>query len=41
MDAQHNILIALVEWVENGRAPDTITGTKWIDDVSFLFSEGI
>lgn len=33
-DAQHNILQALIEWVEDGRAPDTITGTRYIDSVS-------
>ena len=25
-DTSHNILLALVDWVENGVAPDTITG---------------
>lgn len=34
MDTQHNIVQAIVEWVENGRAPDTITGVKYINDVS-------
>ncbi|KAJ4416094.1 hypothetical protein N0V82_006938 [Gnomoniopsis sp. IMI 355080] len=31
-DAQHNVLAALVDWVENGTAPDTITGTKYVND---------
>jgi hypothetical protein len=25
-DTSHNVLLALVDWVENGKAPDTITG---------------
>jgi feruloyl esterase len=25
-DTSHNILLALVDWVEGGAAPDTITG---------------
>lgn len=31
-DAQHNVLAAMVEWVENGTPPETITGTKFTDD---------
>lgn len=31
-DAKHNVLAALVDWVENGTAPDTITGTKYVND---------
>ncbi|KAI1081701.1 Tannase/feruloyl esterase [Whalleya microplaca] len=31
-DKAHNILVALVDWVEKGEAPDTITGTKFVDD---------
>jgi hypothetical protein len=31
-DAEHNVLAALVDWVENGKAPTTITGTKFVDD---------
>jgi len=26
-ESSHNLLLALVDWVENGVAPDTITGT--------------
>jgi feruloyl esterase len=26
-DSAHNGLLALVDWVENGKAPDTIVGT--------------
>ncbi|KAK9388921.1 Tannase/feruloyl esterase [Lipomyces mesembrius] len=29
---QNNVLAALVAWVENGTAPDTITGTKFKND---------
>lgn len=31
-DAKHNVLAALVDWVENGTAPETITGTKYVND---------
>lgn len=31
-DAQHNVLAALVDWVENDNAPETITGTKYVND---------
>ena len=31
-DREHNVLAALVEWVEQGVAPDTITGTKFLND---------
>ncbi|KAK7751206.1 hypothetical protein SLS62_006892 [Diatrype stigma] len=31
-DAEHNLLAALVAWVEDGAAPETITGTKFVDD---------
>ncbi|KAI0112740.1 tannase and feruloyl esterase [Hypoxylon sp. NC0597] len=33
LDSEHNALVALVEWVENGRAPDTLVGTKYENDV--------
>lgn len=32
-DKEHNLLAALVAWVENGSAPETVTGTKFVDDV--------
>jgi feruloyl esterase len=28
----NNVLAALVEWVENGIAPETIKGTKFVND---------
>lgn len=31
-DGQHNVLAAIVDWVENGVAPETITGTKFVND---------
>lgn len=33
LDPKHNALIALVEWVENGTAPDTLIGTKYENDL--------
>jgi hypothetical protein len=29
----NNVLAALVEWVENGIAPETIEGTKFVNDI--------
>ncbi|KAI0543599.1 feruloyl esterase B [Xylaria curta] len=31
-DSQHNVLAAIVDWVEKGVAPDEIVGTKLVDD---------
>lgn len=31
-DGKHNILLALVEWVEEGRRPDSVVGTKFDND---------
>jgi hypothetical protein len=31
-DKDHNVLAAVVDWVEKGVAPDDITGTKFVDD---------
>ena len=33
-DARFNVLAAIVAWVETGLAPDTIEGTKFVDDAS-------
>jgi feruloyl esterase len=30
---EQNVLAALVEWVEEGKAPETIGGVKFVDDV--------
>ncbi|KAI0884954.1 tannase and feruloyl esterase [Annulohypoxylon maeteangense] len=32
LDPDHNALLALVEWVENGAAPKTLIGTKYEND---------
>lgn len=32
LDAQDNVLMAVVKWVEEGVAPDTITGTKYVGE---------
>ena len=29
---ENNVLAALVDWVEHGKAPETIEGTKFVDD---------
>ncbi|PSS27081.1 hypothetical protein M430DRAFT_31964 [Amorphotheca resinae ATCC 22711] len=31
-DAKHDAMLALVEWVENGKAPEEIVATKYVDD---------
>lgn len=31
-DPQHDILLALMDWVENGNAPTQIIATKWRND---------
>ncbi|KAF8577162.1 tannase and feruloyl esterase [Ramaria rubella] len=33
-DTEHNVLLALVDWVENGHPPDTIVGTVGTGDLS-------
>ncbi|XXG97481.1 hypothetical protein Hte_003784 [Hypoxylon texense] len=33
LDSKHNALIALIDWVENGTAPDTLIGTKYENDL--------
>lgn len=32
MDSQNNVLLRIVDWVENGAAPETITGTRYVND---------
>jgi feruloyl esterase len=34
LDPQNNVLLRIIDWVENGNAPITVTGTKYIN-VSF------
>jgi feruloyl esterase len=31
-ESQTNALAAIVDWVENGKAPDTLQGTKLVND---------
>jgi feruloyl esterase len=35
-DPSDNVLMALVDWVENGNAPETIVGTKFVNDTQSL-----
>jgi feruloyl esterase len=35
-DRESNVLAAVVDWVEQGRAPDTMTGTKFVNDSAAL-----
>ncbi|KAF3033065.1 Tannase and feruloyl esterase [Didymella heteroderae] len=35
-DPKENILMAIVDWVENGNAPETIIGTKYVNDTQSL-----
>jgi feruloyl esterase len=35
-DAEHDVLLALVAWVENGVAPSRITATKYVSDTASL-----
>ncbi|KAF4617033.1 hypothetical protein G7Y89_g15116 [Cudoniella acicularis] len=32
LDPQNNVLLRMVDWVENGNAPETVTGTKYVND---------
>lgn len=31
-DAKHDAMLALMDWVEKGRAPTEIIATRWADD---------
>lgn len=35
-DREHNVLAAVVAWAEQGVAPETVTGTKYVDDTVSL-----
>jgi len=35
-DPKENVLMAMVDWVEKGSAPDTLIGTKWVNDTQSL-----
>ena len=36
LDPSENVLMAVVDWVENGNAPETIIGTKWVNGTQSL-----
>lgn len=36
LSPQNNILMRMVSWVENGQAPETITGMKYVNDTKSL-----
>lgn len=36
LDTQNNVLLRMVDWVENGNAPETVTGTRFVDVSFFL-----
>lgn len=36
LDPSENVLTAVVNWVENGVAPETIIGTRWVNDTQSL-----
>ena len=36
LTSQDNVLMRLVDWVENGAAPETIRGTKYVNDTASL-----
>lgn len=31
-DAQHDMVLALIEWTEKGTAPDVLIGSKYVDN---------
>ena len=33
-DARHDVLLAMMAWVENGTAPNEIIATKWENDTT-------
>ncbi|UJO25326.1 putative feruloyl esterase B-2 [Fulvia fulva] len=35
-DAQHNVLRRIIEWVEEGKAPESITGVRFVNDTVAL-----
>ncbi|KAK5692005.1 Feruloyl esterase [Elasticomyces elasticus] len=35
-DAQNNVLLRMIDWVESGEAPETVTGTKFVNDTASL-----
>jgi len=35
-DAQHNVVAAMVAWIEDGRAPENITAASWTNNTASL-----
>ena len=35
-EPSQNVLMAIVDWVENGNAPEAIIGTKWVNGTQSL-----
>lgn len=33
-DAKHDMILALIEWTENGTPPEEIVSTKYVNDLS-------
>jgi feruloyl esterase len=33
-DSKHDVLLAMMAWVENGTAPDAIVATKYVNDAT-------
>jgi feruloyl esterase len=33
-DAKHDVVLAIMAWVENGTAPDSLIATKYLNDVT-------
>jgi feruloyl esterase len=40
LDPERNVLMAMVRWVEEGVAPETFLGTKFVNDVSLGRTKG-
>ena len=40
-DSQHDVLLALMAWVEEGQAPDTLVATKYVNDTVGLGPDGV
>jgi len=36
LTSEDNILMRMVDWVENGNAPETVRGTKFVNDTALL-----
>lgn len=36
LDPRSNVPLAMVDWIENGKAPEMITGVKYVNDTPSL-----